>query len=346
MIREEPSTMQITTIGLDLAKNVFQIHGVDADGRDHTRRQLRRTDVVRFFEKLPPCLVGMEACAGAHHWARQIAAYGHEVKLIPPAYVKPYVRRQKNDMADAAAICEAVSRPSMRFVPVKSTAQQAALLAHRGRSLLIRQRTSLINAIRAHCAEFGLVAAKGPANIAKLVAAIHDEQNPALPAEAHPALLILLNQLKSLDVAIAEIEKEATAGRRLDDRVKRLMTVPGIGVITATAIAATVADAGAFRSGREFAAWIGLVPRQQSSGGKERLGGHTKMGDAYLRRLLISGAHAVIAHSARRKDIGTTWLGGIMARKPRMVAAVALANKTARIAWAIMARGESYRVIA
>jgi transposase len=345
MIREEPSAMQITTIGLDLAKNVFQVHGVDADGSEQVRRKLRRRDVVRFFEKLPPCLVGMEACAGAHHWARQLAAYGHEVKLIPPAYVKPYVRRQKNDMADAAAICEAVSRPSMRFVPVKSAAQQAALLAHRGRSLLIRQRTALINAIRAHCAEFGLVAAKGPANIAGLVAAIRDERHPALPLEARPALLILLGQLKSLDTAIAAMEKEATAGR-LDDRVRRLMTVPGIGVITATAIAATVPDAGAFNSGREFAAWIGLVPRQQSSGGKERLGGHTKMGDAYLRRLLISGAHAVIAHSTRRKDIGASWLGQIVARKPRMVAAVALANKTARIAWAIMARGESYRAMA
>jgi transposase len=338
--------MQITMIGLDLAKNVFQVHGVDGDGCERVRRKLRRGDVLRFFEKLAPCLVGMEACAGAHHWARQIATFGHEVKLIPPAYVKPYVRRQKNDMADAAAICEAVSRPSMRFVPVKSETQQAALLAHRGRSLLIRQRTSLINAIRAHCAEFGLVAAKGPANITALVAAILDERHPALPHEARPALLILLDQLKSLDVAIAAIEKEATAGRRLDDRVRRLMTVPGIGVITATAIAATVPDAGAFKSGREFAAWIGLVPRQQSSGGKERLGGHTKMGDAYLRRLLISGAHAVIAHSARRKETAATWLGGLVARKPRMVAAVALANKTARIAWAIMARGETYRVIA
>lgn len=338
--------MHVTTIGLDLAKNVFQVHGVDGDGCEQIRRKLRRRDLMRFFEKLSPCLVGMEACAGAHHWARQIAAYGHEVKLIPPAYVKPYVRRQKNDMADAAAICEAVSRPSMRFVPVKSARQQATLLAHRGRSLLIRQRTSLINAIRAHCAEFGLVAAKGPANIVGLVAAILDEHHPALPSEARPALTILLDQLKSLNAAITAIEKEATAARRLDGRVRRLMTVPGIGVITATAMAATVPDAHVFKSGREFAAWIGLVPRQQSSGGKERLGGRTKMGDAYLRRLLISGAHAVIAHSARRDDIGTTWLGGILGRKPRMVAAVALANKTARIAWAVMARGESYRAIA
>ena len=346
MIREEPSNMQITTIGLDLAKNVFQVHGVDANGGDVVRRKLRRGELLRFFEKLPPCLVGMEACAGAHHWARQIAAFGHEVKLMPPAYVKPYVRRQKNDMADAAAICEAVSRPSMRYVPVKSAAQQAALLAHRGRSLLIRQRTSLINAIRAHCTEFGLVAAKGPANIACLIAAIRDEQNPLLPQEARPALSILVDQLQFLDDRIVAIEKEATAGRRLDDRVRRLMTIPGIGIITATAIAATVPDAGAFKSGREFAAWIGLVPRQQSSGGKERLGGISKMGDAYLRRLLISGAHAVISHAKRRKDIGETWLGRLMARKPGMVAAVALANKTARIAWAIMARGETYRVTA
>jgi len=321
--------MQITTIGLDLAKNVFQVHGVDAEGGSEVRRKLRRGELLRFFEKLPPCLVGMEACAGAHHWARQIAAFGHEVKLMPPAYVKPYVGRQKNDMADAAAICEAVSRPSMRYVPVKSAAQQAALLAHRGRSLLIRQRTSLINAIRAHCTEFGLVAAKGPANIACLIAAIRDGQNPLLPQEARPALSILVDQLQFLN-----------------DRVRRLMTIPGIGIITATAIAATVPDAGAFKSGREFAAWIGLVPRQQSSGGKERLGGISKMGDAYLRRLLISGAHAVISHAKRRKDIGETWLGGLLARKPSMVAAVALANKTARIAWAIMARGETYRATA
>ena len=338
--------MQITTIGLDIAKNVFQIHGVDAEGREQVRRKLRRGELLRFFEKLPPCLVGMEACAGAHHWARQISAFGHEVKLMPPAYVKPYVRRQKNDMSDAAAICEAVSRPSMRYVPVKSSAQQAALLAHRGRSLLIRQRTALINAIRSHCAEFGLIAAKGPANIASLVAAIGDDRHPALPQDARPALLILVDQLVSLDGRIAAMEKEATAGRRLDDRVKRLMTIPGIGIITATAIAATVPDAGAFKSGREFAAWVGLVPRQQSSGGKERLGGHTKMGDAYLRRLLISGAQAVISHAKRRKDIGETWIGKLLSRKPTMVAAVAQANKTARIAWAIMARGETYRATA
>ncbi len=338
--------MQISTIGLDLAKSVFHVHGVDAEGREQVRRKLRRGELLRFFEKLSPCLVGMEACAGAHHWARQIAAFGHEVRLMPPAYVKPYVRRQKNDMADAAAICEAVGRPSMRYVPVKSAAQQAALLAHRGRSLLIRQRTALINAIRSHCMEFGLVARQGPANVAALVAAIQDDRNPLLPQEARPALVILADQLAALEVRIAAIEKEATAAHRLDDRVRRLMTIPGIGIITATAIAATVPDAKAFKSGREFAAWIGLVPRQQSSGGKERLGAHTKMGDAYLRRLLISGAQAVICHARRRKDIGETWLGRLLVRKPAMVAAVALANKTARIAWAIMARGETYRATA
>lgn len=338
--------MQITTIGLDLAKSIFQIHGVDAEGREQVRRKLRRSELLRFFEKLPACLVGMEACAGAHHWARQIASFGHDVKLMPPAYVKPYVRRQKNDMADAAAICEAVSRPSMRYVPVKSTAQQAALLAHRGRSLLIRQRTALINAIRAHCTEFGIVARQGPANVAALIAVIQDNQNSLLPQDARAALLILVEQLQFLDRQIAAMEKEATAGRRLDERVKRLMTIPGIGIITATAIAATVPDAHAFKSGREFAAWIGLVPRQQSSGGKERLGAHTKMGDAYLRRLLISGATAVISHAKRRKDIGETWLGRLLACKPGMVVAVALANKTARIAWAIMARGETYRATA
>lgn len=338
--------MKITTIGLDLAKNIFQVHGVNAAGEVCVRRRLRRRDVLAFFDKLEPCLVGMEACAGAHHWARAVAALGHEVRLMPPIYVKPYVQRQKNDMADAAAICEAVGRPSMRFVPVKSAAQQAALLAHRERSLFIRQRTSLINAIRAHCAEFGLVAAKGTVHIASLISAIQDDREGSIPMEARPALRILVSQLTALEAHLAAIEKEATAGRRIDERVKRLMAIPGIGPITATAIAATVPDARVFAGGRAFAAWIGLVPRQQSSGGKERLGAHTKMGDAYLRRLLITGAMAVIRHSARRPSAGPTWLGELLARKPRMVAAVALANKTARIAWAIMARGDTYRATA
>jgi transposase len=265
--------------------------------------------------------------------------------MMPPSYVKAYVRRQKNDMADAAAICEAVSRPSMRFVPVKSIAQQAALLAHRGRSLLVRQRTSLINAIRAHCAEFGLTAPNGTAHIKPLIEAIRGRHESALPAEARPALEILVHQLESLEMRIAEMEKEATAPKRYDERVRRLLTIPGIGPITATAIAATVPDAKAFASGREFAAWLGLVPRQTSSGGKERLGGHSKMGDAYIRRLLVIGSQAVIRHAIKRPGIERTWLGQLLKRKHRTVAAVALANKIARIAWAIMAKGGVYNPV-
>jgi transposase len=338
--------MKISTIGLDLAKSTFQVHGIDTEGQICLRRKVRRRDVLGFFAKLEPCLVGIEACAGAHYWARELAALGHEVRLMPPAYVKPYVRRQKNDMADAAAICEAVTRPSMRFVPVKSVAQQAVLLAHRGRSLFIRQRTSLLNAIRAHCAEFGLIAAKGPANIASLITVIQDDQESSIPREAKSALRLLVAQLQTLEAHLSAMEKEATATRRIDERVKRLMAIPSIGPITATAIAATVPDAGVFANGRAFAAWIGLVPRQQSSGGKERMGAHTKMGDAYLRRLLITGAMAVIRHATRRPSAAPPWLSQLLARKPRMVAAVALANKTARIAWAIMARDETYRAAA
>jgi transposase len=334
--------MQITIVGLDLAKTIFQVHGVDAHGQECVKRQLRRPYVLKFFASLEPCLIGIEACAGAHYWARELSALGHTAKLMPPSYVKAYVRRQKNDMADAAAICEAVSRPSMRFVPVKSVAQQAALLAHRGRSLLVRQRTSLINAIRAHCAEFGLTVPKGTAHIKLLVEAIRGRHQTVLPDEARPALEILVHQLESLQARIIEMEKEATAPRRYDERVRRLLTIPGIGPITATAIAATVPDAKAFASGREFAAWLGLVPRQTSSGGKERLGSHSKMGDAYIRRLLVIGAQAVIRQAVKRPGIEKTWLGQLLKRKHRLVAAVALANKMARTAWAIMARGGVY----
>ena len=278
--------MQVTTVGLDLAKSVFQVHGVDQEGKECLKRRLRRSEVAIFFAKLSPCVVGMEACPGAHHWARELQAIGHEVRLMPPAYVKPYVRRQKNDMADAAAICEAVSRPSMRYVPVKSSAQQSALLAHRGRALLLRQRTALINALRGHCAEFGLVFAGRRLGFADLVRTVRESGSELLPADARPALIILVEQIEALQKSIAAMEQEALSVRRVDQRVKHLMTVPCIGVIGATAIAATVPDANAFRSGREFAAWLGLVPRQHSSGGKERLGGISKMGDAYIRRLL------------------------------------------------------------
>ena len=335
--------MKIATIGLDLAKNVFQLHAIDAEGRVVLRRRLRRSDVVRFFARLSPCLVGMEACAGAHHWARTLGDLGHEVRLMPPAYVKPYVRRQKNDMADAAAICEAVTRPSMRFVPVKSEKQQAMLLIHRARDLLVRQHTSLINALRAHLAEFGVVLPKGGQNGRKLASMVVAGETFGVPALAFPVLLALARHCQALEVEIAQLEREIRRRSVEDEAVQRLLKIPGIGPITATALAATVPDARAFRSAREFAAWLGLVPRQSSSGGRERLGGITKMGHAYLRRLLIVGAQAVLRQAARRPD---AWLGRLLSEKPRKVAAVALANKTARIVWAVLARGESYRTAA
>ena len=270
--------MQIATIGLDLAKTIFQVHGVDGEGGVVIRRRLRRAEVAKFFAGLAPCLVGMEACAGAHFWARTIAELGHEVRLMPPAYVKPYVRRQKNDLADAAAICEAVTRPSMRFVPIKSEAQQAMLLIHRARDLLVRQRTSLINALRAHLAEFGVVMPKGAQHGRRLVTMLLTGETFGMPDSAVPVLLGLARRSQALEAETAELEREMRRRSTEDEGVQRLLKVPGVGPITATALAATIPDANAFRSAREFAAWLGLVPRQSSSGGRERLGGITKMG--------------------------------------------------------------------
>ena len=338
--------MQIATIGLDLAKTIFQVHGVDGEGGVVIRRRLRRAEVARFLAGLAPCLVGMEACAGAHFWARTIAELGHEVRLMPPAYVKPYVRRQKNDLADAAAICEAVTRPSMRFVPIKSEAQQAMLLIHRARDLLVRQRTSLINALRAHLAEFGVVVPKGAQHGRRLVTMLLTGETFGMPDSAVPVLLGLARRCQALEAETAELEHEMRRRSTEDEGVQRLLKVPGVGPITATALAATIPDANAFRSAREFAAWLGLVPRQSSSGGRERLGGITKMGHAYLRRLLVLGAQAVLRQAARGPDHATPWLSRLLREKPRKVAAVALANKTARIVWALLARGEAYRLAA
>ena len=329
--------MQISTIGLDLAKSVFQVHGVDASGEVVAAKALRRGQVLTFFSKLPPCLVGMEACATAHYWARELAKLGHTVRLMPPAYVKPYVRRGKNDAADAAAICEAVTRPSMRFVPVKSVEQQATLMAHRSRDLLIRQRTQLINALRAHLAELGLVAAQGREGMATLIARVTTEGADALPPAVRAGLLPLIGQLECLQQQIGALEKVIHAQHRASEASRRLETIPGIGVIGATAIAATISDPHAFKSGRDLAAWIGLVPRQNSSGGKERLGGISKQGDRYLRKLLVVGAAAVVQQARRHPD-KHPWLIELLARRPAKVAIVALANKMARIAWAVLAR--------
>lgn len=332
---------KITAVGLDLAKNIFQVHAVDASDGIVLVKRLRRGQVLEFFAKLPPCLVGMEACGTAHHWARELVKLGHEVRLMPPQYVKPYVKRDKNDAADAAAICEAVRRPSMRFVPVKTAEQQAALALHRVRDLLVRQRTMLVNALRAHLAEFGVIAPKGLPKVAALAAVAMDGTDGRVPELLREAMKALVVQLRSLRERIDAIERQIMAWHKGNPVSRRLATIPGIGPIIATAIAATVADAGAFESGRQFAAWLGLVPKNTGTGGKMRQGRISKRGDGYLRRLLVGGALAVIMRSKAAK--ADPWLEILLADKKRLVVAVALAHKTARIAWAIMTRGTAYR---
>jgi len=333
--------MKITTIGLDVAKQVFQVHGVDDGGVVVVRKRLRRSQVLSFFARLAPCLVGMEACSTSHHWARELRTLGHEVRLMPPQYVRAYVKRNKNDSADAEAICEAVTRPSMRFVPVKTVDQQAVLVMHRARDLLVRQRTMLINALRAHMAEFGVITAQGTNKIINLEAVLLDETEERIPEMARGVLIVLVGQLTDLNRRIADIERRIRCWHAQDETSRRLATIPGIGPITASALAATVPDPSVFRNGREFAAWLGLVPRQNSSGGKDRLGGISKRGDGYLRRLLIVGAQAVLRWSKVKHS--DPWVIGLLARKPRLVAAVAVANKMARIAWVIMSRMTSYQ---
>jgi transposase len=334
--------MQITTIGLDLAKHWFQVHGVDADGHIVVRKRLWRSGVIAYFRSLEPCLVGMEACATAHHWARELTALGHTVKLMPPAYVKAYVKRNKNDAADAEAICEAVARPSMRFVPVKDAEQQPMLMLHRARSLLVRQRTMLVNALRAHMAEFGIIAPQGLRHVEILTKTIAHEQE-RLPELARSILQTIVDQLNGTMARIREIEARLAKWHR-QSRVSRLpATVPGVGIMGASAIAATVADPTLFRSGREFAAWLGMTPRQNSSGGKERLGRTSKRGDKYIRSLLTAGAVAVLRHARNRPTRDGEWVRALLARKPTKLAAVALANKTARIVWAVMMRGDGYQ---
>ena len=297
---------EVTTIGLDLAKHVFQVHGVDASGVTVLRKQLRRGQVVAFFAALPRCLVGLEACATAHYWARELQAVGHEVRLMPAQYVKAYVKRNKNDAADAAAICEAVSRPSMRFVAIKTAEQQAALLLHRGRERLVRQRTSLVNALRAHLAEFGVIAPLGLRNVARLIVIVRDASDTRLPDLARQVLEVLATQLEQLAAAVAAVEKQLAVWHRSNPVSQRLASIPGIGPIIATALAATVVEPIGFASGREFAAWLGLVPRQHSTGGKARLGGISKRGNRYLRRLLINGASAnlLALEGDQRRSVG------------------------------------------
>ena len=335
--------MNITTLGIDIAKSVFQLHGVDADGTIVLQKKLRRGAVLDVLGKLGTCLIGMEACATSHHWAREIAALGHEVRLIPPAYVKPYVKRQKNDAADAEAICEAVTRPNMRFVPVKTEEQQGVLVLHRSRDLLMRQRTMILNAIRAHFAEFGITAAQGPRKVVELILRLREDSASDLPETARSALQALAVQLDSLGQEIRTIERQLMAWHRQNQASQRLETIPGVGLITATALAASVPDPTVFKSGRQFAAYLGLVPRQNSSGGKDRLGHISKMGNGYLRRLLVVGATSVTRRAPTTDTRTGAWVRSLLERKPTRLVTVAIANKTARTAWALLAKGETYK---
>ena len=333
----------ITTIGLDIAKSAFQVHGIDAEGKVIVRRQLKRRYVLSFFEKLQPCLIGVEACASAHYWSRELKALGHTVRLMPPAYVKPYVKRQKNDASDAEAICEAVRRPTMRFVETKTPEQQSCLMLHRTRHLFIRQQTSVINAIRAHLAEFGIVAPVGRNGVEELLDIVADANDKRLPELARACLGALGAQLRMLKAQILNFDRMITAWHRSNETSKRLDELPGVGPALATALVASVADPKVFRSGRDFSAWVGLVPKQNSSGGKQKLGSISKQGDRYLRGLFTAGALAVIRYARIHGAKHRPWLTALLARRPSKVAAIALANKIARMAWAMMARGERYR---
>jgi transposase len=350
MVKSIKNLSSVTVVGLDIAKNVFQIHGVDAEGVVVVARSVRRSQLLNFFASLPHCLVGIEACSSAHHWGRALTALGHRVKLIPPAYVKPYVRRNKNDAADAAAICEAVGRPSMRFVPVRSVENQAQLMRHRTRELLAGNRTRLLNALRGNLAEIGIVAPQGVQHayaLKRLLGEGIDENGEIVVADCvREALAPLLRQIDAIDAEMAVIDDEIEALVKADDKARRLMTIPGVGPITASAIVATVQETGAFANGREFAAFLGLTPRQSSSGGKERLGRISKMGDRYLRKLLVVGACATLIHRKGHHDALRVWADQLLARKgvkyKFKLTAVALANKVARIVFALLTRGGTY----
>jgi transposase len=335
---------EVIRVGLDISKTSFQVHGVDASGRAVLCRQLRRGEVERFFARLPATVIGLEACGAAHHWARTLARLGHEARLLPPQYVKPYVKRGKNDAKDAEAICEAMSRPSMRFVPVRAAENQAALMLHGARDLLVKQRTMLINAVRGHAAEFGIAGARGTGKLPVLLERVAAADLPPL---AHDLIALLARQVETLEYQIRDIEARLKAWHRAEERSRRLATIPGIGQIGATALAMKLPDAAVFRSGRHFAAWLGLTPKDHSTAGRQRLGGITRAGDETLRRLLVSGAMAVIRHAKPNpsgpKAGAAPWLVDLLARKPKKLAAVALANKNARIAWALLRHGGVYR---
>jgi transposase len=351
--------MQVTTIGLDIAKSVFQVHGIDEQGRAVLRKRLARAKVREFFAQLPPCVIGLEACGGAHHWARELQALGHDARLIPPQYVKAYVKTNKHDMADAEACSEAVRRPSMRFVPVKSAAQQATCMLHRVRDQLIGQRTATINALRGHLAEFGLVAAQRRQGLRELLAVLGDLEDRRVPPLAREVLASLTGQLRDLEARLAELDRRLVQMTRADpvcralaarlapsaDVVSARSAAPGIGPVIATAFTAAVPDPGRFASGRHLSAWLGLVPRQHATGGKPRPLSLSKRGDAYLRRQLIHGARAVVRVSQGRSGGLWSWVEGLLTRRPFNVVVAAVANKLARIVWAMLNRGEAYRPV-
>ncbi len=335
--------MQIATIGLDIAKSSFQVHGADACGKVVLRKRLRRGKLLEFFANLPRCRVGMEACGGAHYWARELTKLGHEVRLMPPQYVKPYVKTNKHDAADAEGCCEAVRRPTMRFVPVKNEMQQALLMLHRIRDRLIAERTGTINAIRGHMAEFGVVAARRGLGMQELLAIISDVDDARLPSLARELLVLQVEHLRVIEARLAELDGRLLRQARDDEAARRLTEIPGIGPVIATAMVATVVDARLFGSGRSFAAWLGLTPRQHATGGRERLLGISKRGDGYLRRQLMHGARSLVRVAAGREHPPWAWINGLRGRRPFNVVVAAVANKLARMIWAMLSRGESYR---
>lgn len=335
---------KISIIGIDIAKNTFQLHGTADDGKAIVRKSLPRGRVLEFLSRLPPCLVAMEACSGAHHWGREISALGHEVRLIAPRYVKPFVKRQKNDAADAEAIAEAASRPSMRFVAVKSKEQQAQAMLLKTRELLTGQRTQTINALRGHMAEHGIVVPQGPHNLQRLYDTVAEERE-RLPGTVVALCTLLADEIRRLTTLVDDLALQIRKTAQSNETARRLSAVPGIGPITALTLAALAPPAGMFRKGRDFAAWAGLTPRQHSTGGKTRLGKTSKMGQKDIRRLLIIGAMAVIQAVGRTGGAKPgSWLARMLNRKPRMLVAVALANKMARTAWALISRGEAYKM--
>jgi transposase len=335
--------MKITTVGIDLAKNVFQVHGVNEHGKIALKKQIKRDQMAAFFVNLPPCLIGMEACGGAHYWARKLQGYGHTVKLMAPQFVKPYVKTNKNDAADAEAICEAVARPNMRFVPLKNIEQQAVLSQHRVRQGFVGARTALANQIRGLLTEFGLIVPQGISHVCARVPELIEDASNELPGSFRLLIERLLGHLKELDRQVGELEEQIKTSHRNSEVSRKLEKIPGIGPITASALVATIGDAKSFDNARQLAAWVGLVPAQSSSGGKSTLLGISKRGDTYLRTLLIHGARAVLwAFRSKADQSGNPWLQKLLERRNVNVAAIALANKNARIVWALLARGREY----